>query len=400
MEDSIANFELTESTVQLPSNPSSEKSDTFEDILADVSHDNSSEAEQNGNGKKLSEDDDFDNNLPETVTLLTHEATGAKVYLVGTAHFSQESKDDVAKVIRAVQPDIVILELCQARTGLLEMDEHTVMEEAKKISMEVIMDKIKRNGVYYGVTYLMLLNLSARITNEIGMAPGGEFRVAFKEAQQIPNCAVLLGDRPIKITILRALSKLSWYQILKLGCHMIFSKEAISKEQVEKCKQKDLLEELLAEMSSEYPQLGEVFVNERDIFLTNCLQDAAITGTRVRQGASTSQPTQPMSPPLRIVSVVGIGHTLGIVRLWPEPQYKYVRAIITIPPPSLSSRIVKAVLKMALLAGGGYLVYRYVPVPRALREGAHKVVAGSWQLINSEVETIRGRVSRIVIAGG
>lgn len=43
-------------------------------------------------------EENFDNNLPETVTLLTHSATGAKVYLVGTAHFSRESQADVEKV--------------------------------------------------------------------------------------------------------------------------------------------------------------------------------------------------------------------------------------------------------------------------------------------------------------
>lgn len=35
--------------------------------------------------------------LPETVTKLTT-ADGCVVYLVGTAHFSKESQDDVAKV--------------------------------------------------------------------------------------------------------------------------------------------------------------------------------------------------------------------------------------------------------------------------------------------------------------
>lgn len=35
--------------------------------------------------------------LPETVTQLTSK-DGVKVYLVGTAHFSQESQEDVAKV--------------------------------------------------------------------------------------------------------------------------------------------------------------------------------------------------------------------------------------------------------------------------------------------------------------
>lgn len=44
-------------------------------------------------------EDDFDNNLPETVTVLKH-PNGAKVYLVGTAHFSKESQEDVSFVIK------------------------------------------------------------------------------------------------------------------------------------------------------------------------------------------------------------------------------------------------------------------------------------------------------------
>lgn len=48
-----------------------------------------------------------------------------------------------------------------------------------------------------------------------------------------------------------------------------------SKEEIEKCKKRDMLEQLLAEMAGEFPTIGEVFVNERDIFLTNSLQRAA-----------------------------------------------------------------------------------------------------------------------------
>lgn len=40
---------------------------------------------------------DFDSNLPSTVTLL-HGPNGSKLYLVGTAHFSQESQEDVSNV--------------------------------------------------------------------------------------------------------------------------------------------------------------------------------------------------------------------------------------------------------------------------------------------------------------
>lgn len=72
------------------SDPSSEKSDTFEEIIDDTEIPTINPA--------ILKVEDFDNNLPETVTLLKHPVTGAKVYLVGTAHFSQESKDEVVQV--------------------------------------------------------------------------------------------------------------------------------------------------------------------------------------------------------------------------------------------------------------------------------------------------------------
>jgi len=48
-----------------------------------------------------------------------------------------------------------------------------------------------------------------------------------------------------------------------------------SKEEVERCKQKDLLEEMLHEMTGEFPALSRVFVAERDMFLANSLRLAA-----------------------------------------------------------------------------------------------------------------------------
>lgn len=83
--------ELTESTIKAATESEngsgSEKSELVEIISLGDDSSSSNKSE-----------DDFDNNLPETVTLLKHEQTGAKVYLVGTAHFSKESQEDVALV--------------------------------------------------------------------------------------------------------------------------------------------------------------------------------------------------------------------------------------------------------------------------------------------------------------
>lgn len=77
---------------------------------------------------------EFDENLPHTVTVLDT-PVGSKVYLVGTAHFSTESQDDVSLVIRNVRPDIVMVELCSSRVHILKHDEKTLLEEASEINL-------------------------------------------------------------------------------------------------------------------------------------------------------------------------------------------------------------------------------------------------------------------------
>jgi hypothetical protein len=44
---------------------------------------------------------------------------------------------------------------------------------------------------------------------------------------------------------------------------------------VERCKQKDLLEQMMAEMIGEFPDLHRTIVSERDVYLTYMLRQAA-----------------------------------------------------------------------------------------------------------------------------
>lgn len=124
----------------------------------------------------------------------------------------------------------------------------------------------------------------------------------------MPGCIIQLGDRPVHITLRRAISALSVWQKIKLAFGIIFNNESISKEEVEKCKQRDLLEEMLAEMTGEFPALSNVFVNERDIYLTYSLQLAASPVPDVNSPNGLA--------PAAVVGVVGIGHVPGIVKNW------------------------------------------------------------------------------------
>lgn len=205
-----------------------------------------------------------------------------------------------------MRPKTVVVELCESRVHILKHDEKTLLEEAKDINMQKIRSVIKSNGYMNGIFYILLLNMSAKLTKELGMAPGGEFRTAMKEAKKIPNCLVHLGDRPINITLQRAIKSLTLWQTIKLVWKLVTFDENITKEEVEQCKQKDLLEELMKEMAGEFPKFGEVFVTERDLYLCYSLQLAALHSRQ--QLLQTNRPLEPFN----VVGVMGIGHCAGI----------------------------------------------------------------------------------------
>ncbi|CAH2278206.1 Hypothetical predicted protein [Pelobates cultripes] len=287
--------------------------------------------------------------LPETVTQLTTEE-GSKVYIVGTAHFSDSSKQDVVKTIQEVQPDVVVVELCQYRVSMLKMDEETLLKEAKEINLEKLHQAIKQNGVMSGLMQMLLLKVSAHITQQLGMAPGGEFREAFKEASKVPFCKFHLGDRPIPVTFKRAIAALSFWQKLKLAWGLCSLSDPISEDDVEKCKQKDLLEQMMAEMIGEFPDLHRTIVSERDLYLTYMLKQAA---KRIELPCTSEKPRK--SIPSIVVGVVGMGHVPGIEKNWVNDVN--IHEIMSVPPPSTLNKIVTIAVKVTFFGLLGYGCY-------------------------------------------
>ncbi|XP_054726689.1 uncharacterized protein LOC129236363 [Anastrepha obliqua] len=284
--------------------------------------------------------EEFEKHLPSTVTVLDT-PFGSRVYLVGTAHFSEESQDDVSYVIRNVRPEVVMVELCPSRVHILKLDEKTLLEEAKNFNFAKIRSIIQTHGYINGIFFILLLQMSAQIAKDLGMAPGGEFRRAFEEIHKLPGCMLHLGDRPIRITLHRALRALSLWQTIKLVWRLT-STDTISIEEVEECKQRDLLEKLMQEMAGEFPAFSDVFVKERDLFLCHSLQLAALPQTPV-DGSGVPRP-------VRVVGVVGIGHANGIAKMWGLVDPQKIPAIMEIPPASISTRICKFTLKYGLIS--------------------------------------------------
>jgi pheromone shutdown protein TraB len=231
-----------------------------------------------------------------------------KVYLVGTAHFSPESNREVAELIKRVKPNRVVIELCQDRSHILKLDEETVLRDAKDLDMNKIMQMIRQTSVAHGLLQALMVRMYARITQELGLAPGGEFRAAYKEAQQIPNCQLILGDMPIKLTLSRGFNSLPWYRKLKLGFMLLFTDFNLTQEDIEALKKTDILEMLTKEFGDQFPEFKRVLIDERDMYLTSSLRDAY---KPIPDGLVTSG----FSPAI-VVGVVGLGHIKGIQNNW------------------------------------------------------------------------------------
>lgn len=79
----------------------------------------------------------------ETLTILDG-PQNSKVYLVGTAHFSRESQNEVVELIKKVRPNRVVLELCNSRINILKLDEESVLKEAKEMNISKMIQLIKQ----------------------------------------------------------------------------------------------------------------------------------------------------------------------------------------------------------------------------------------------------------------
>jgi len=212
-----------------------------------------------------------------------------EIILVGTAHVSKGSIDLVKETIEKENPDVVGVELCEKRR-------ETLLNKKKWDDTEFT--KVIREGRgYLFLINLLLANFQRKIGDELGVKPGSEMMEALKIAKE-KKIEVALIDRDIQITLRRAWSIMSLFEKIKLFFYLlydftygIFEGKKINENLIEELKNKDVVSELMNELSREAPSVKKVLVDERDIYLAN-----KILATKGK----------------KIVAIVGAGHVLGI----------------------------------------------------------------------------------------
>ncbi|XP_024990961.1 traB domain-containing protein isoform X1 [Cynara cardunculus var. scolymus] len=229
------------------------------------------------------------------------------IWLFGTNHVSQKSAIDVERVVQAVKPDNVVVELCRSRAGIMYTSTDTEVEPRLKpnpfsLSGSGFIGAVGRSINLGGQTALalrlLLATFSSKISSNINRPFGDEFRAARKASEEI-SAQVVLGDRPIEITLQRAWSSLKWSEKLSLVVAIlrgITSSSDQSKINFKESTTNDSDFQLYEQLSFSYPSLLQPLIHERDTYIAWSLKRSKA----VRNGK-------------RVVGVIGRGHLNGVI---------------------------------------------------------------------------------------
>ena len=272
---------------------------------------------------------DLDVNKLQVSDTRTELTFGSKRYvIIGTAHVSRESVEEVAKVIDEVKPDKVCIELDAGRYASLTSEDSWKKLDIFKIIRE-------------GKSFLLLANLALasyqkKLGLDAGVKPGEEMKEAIRICQE-RNIPFALCDREISVTLRRAwkISKFSGkVKLLNALLGSAFgSGEQDEQIQVEDLKKKSTMQGMMDEIASYLPAVKQVLIDERDQFLA----------TRMFEQSEDL-----------IVAVVGAAHVPGITT-WLENLHANkakadTESILHVPQTSILVKSLGWLIPIAIVA--------------------------------------------------
>lgn len=209
---------------------------------------------------------------------------GKEITIIGTAHISSESVEEVKQVLLEIQPDTVAIELDDER--------YKSMTEKKNWQDMDIVDIIKKKKVGFLVAQMILSSYQRKIAQNLKLNVGEEMSTAIQYSKEY-HTKLLMIDRNIQTTLLRIWHNLGWFEKVKMLTELLSSmfENDVKEEDIEALKQGDMLQSALTEISKQFPQIAETLIFERDRIMAYKLSHA--------QGN-------------KIVAVVGAAHLPGI----------------------------------------------------------------------------------------
>jgi pheromone shutdown protein TraB len=128
------------------------------------------------------------------------------VEVVGTAHVSQQSVEEVESTIEASRPDIVAVELDEGRYRQMQGETPDDLEAS---------DLLRGNTVFQFLAYWMLSYIQARLGDRFDVEPGADMKAAIDTAEEL-GLGLALVDRDIQTTVQRFWARLTAREKLTL----------------------------------------------------------------------------------------------------------------------------------------------------------------------------------------
>jgi pheromone shutdown protein TraB len=271
------------------------------------------------------------------------------IYIIGTAHVSNNSSYEVRQLLEHVNPTCIFVELCEERIPLLESvashnhSNHsqisttatTITTNNSQIKKSSFRERMKQTQESQGgsllqsISTVLLTSIQEDFASELSVELGGEFKCAYKywktihhdDNNQVLTTSIppylVLGDRPFHLTLIRAWESLWLWPKFKLLIGLIVS--SMRKPNKDEMKRwldsvmeegSDVLTESFHELRKQFPTLYETIIEERDAWLAAKLVQTcrALSNNHVRYG------TNHIHDPVVVVAIVGAGHVPGICR--------------------------------------------------------------------------------------
>ena len=252
---------------------------------------------------------------------------GREIILIGTAHVSQESIEEVNAVIRSEVPDCVAIELDEQRLRSMEQ------KDAWR-SLDVV--KVLKDGQgFMLMANLILAAFQKRMGENVGVNPGDEMRSAISSAREL-GIRVELVDRPIQTTLRRAWAKNSLWGKCKLLAALLssaFDTQQVSAEEIENLRNSNEMDSMMNELSAYLPSVKSVLIDERDQYLASHIWQCK--GNKV-------------------VAVLGAGHLPGVEshlqNLGAGNESADTSSIEVIPPAGIGTKIAGWIFPAAIIA--------------------------------------------------
>jgi len=222
-----------------------------------------------------------------------------EIRIIGTAHVSQKSVEEVITSIDEWHPDVVAIELDQGRyLGLKQQQKNPEINdilEAKNFTQLLVQ--------------WILAYIQRKIGMDVGVEPGAEMKAAIVAAEE-KNVKIALIDRDIRVTLHRFWASMSFFEKAKmvyalLGSIVVATKEGGDIIDIEELKNEDIVTSAMEEFYRYSPGGAKALIGERDAFMSYNLIGLA-------------------SENERILAVVGAGHKKGIEGYLKDPK--------TLPP--------------------------------------------------------------------